>query len=129
MKQILLFPKNAYLTRLTAVEDMSLQSINKMDEIQRYELGKAIFWVTDIWIDDLKLMNINSVNITHYEMALLDISENWIREMVNLLSQLDNTQIASFKENNNNQIEIPWLEDILTPFDFGIEIPKNLEIK
>jgi len=93
MNQISLFTKNAFRTRLILTEDLSLESIAKMDEIQIYELGVSIFQMMEFWIECVGKMDINSANITPYKTALLDISDLWFKKMTQILQQIDTGNI------------------------------------
>jgi len=97
MNQLSLFKKNAFRTRLTTIENLSLEAIAKMDKIQIYELGVSIFQMIEFWMECLGKTGINSVNITPYETALLDISDLWFKEMVQMLQQIDTGNIFSKK--------------------------------
>lgn len=115
MKQISLFPKDAYRTRLTVTEDLSLASIAKMDELQRHELGGAIFWIMEYWFCIMEDMDINEISITPYEIALIDISDKWFRAMILLLQQMECKEVRCF-ENEDEELEIPWLNRTLITF-------------
>ena len=93
MNQLSLFTKNALRTKLISTEDLSLESIAKMDEIQIYELGVSIFQMMEFWIECLGKMDINSANITPYKTALLDISDLWFKKMTQMLQQIDTGNI------------------------------------
>ena len=115
MTQLSIFPNDAYRTRLTATEDLSSESIAKMDELQRHELGGAIFWVMDYWICVMKDMELDAISITPYEIALFDISDKWFGDMTHLLQQMDCLEVRNF-ENEEEEVEIPWLDQTLITF-------------
>ena len=115
MTQLSIFPKDAYRTRFTATEDLSLESIAKMDDLQRHQLGSAIFWMMEYWICIMEDMEINTINITPYEIALFDISDKWFRAMILLLQQMECKEVRYF-ENEEDEVEIHWLDRTLIAF-------------
>lgn len=111
MTQLPIFPENAFRTRLTVIVDLSLLSISKMDDIQRYELGEAIIELLNDWIRKLKNMGVEQSPTTPFNIALFDISDKWVGDMTMLLKQLD---VICFQELEN---KFPWLEPSLIAFN------------
>ena len=83
--QIELFTQNAYRNRLTEIEDISVESIAKMDEIQIYELGLSLYETMDYWIETMQSrINNKSKDYGDYHECLMDITGWWVVKIYEL---------------------------------------------
>lgn len=109
MTQLSLFPSHEITIQSTSINGFSIESISTLDELQIQELEMALTITIDYWLGNLYDHGIDENNLNPFDTALLDISINWLREMLNIINKIDPTFILI---ESYNREEVLFLKDV-----------------